>query len=73
MLSTTSLAGKTIQWSKVTSTNAIVSQLEIPPGKYYPFHTDDPLRKMANLLLLTEISRSNSGATSMEICSIPAL
>ncbi len=35
------LAGKTIQWSKVTSTNAIVSQLEIPPGKYYPFHTDD--------------------------------
>ena len=35
------LGGKTIQWSKVTSTNAIVSQLEIPPGKYYPFHTDD--------------------------------
>ncbi len=35
------LGGKTTQWSKVTSTNAIVSQLEIPPGKYYPFHTDD--------------------------------
>src|SRR5580700_10174638 len=32
------LGDKTIQWSKVTSTNAIVSQLEIPPGKYYPFH-----------------------------------
>ena len=35
------LGGKTLQWSKVTSTNAIVSKLEIPPGKYYPFHTDD--------------------------------
>src|SRR5580692_7019922 len=32
------LGDKTIQWSKVTSTNAIVSQLEIPPGKYHPFH-----------------------------------
>src|SRR6202166_5206337 len=32
------LGDKTIQWSKVTSVNAIVSQLEIPPGKYYPFH-----------------------------------
>jgi hypothetical protein len=32
------LADKTIQWSTVTSTNAIVSQMEIPPGKYYPFH-----------------------------------
>jgi len=32
------LGNKTIQWSKVTSNNAIVSQLEIPPGKYYPFH-----------------------------------
>ncbi len=31
---------KTIQWSKVTSTNAIVSQMEIPPGKYYPFHAE---------------------------------
>src|ERR1700719_461370 len=30
---------KTIQWSKVASSNAIVSQMEIPPGKYYPFHT----------------------------------
>ncbi|PYX20906.1 MAG: hypothetical protein DMG82_20480 [Acidobacteria bacterium] len=29
---------KTIQWGKVTSTGAIVSRLEIPPGKYYPFH-----------------------------------
>ena len=35
------LGDKTIQWSKVTSTNAIVSQLEIPPGKYYPFHATD--------------------------------
>ncbi len=32
------LGDKTIQWGKVTSTSAIVSQLEIPPGKYYPFH-----------------------------------
>ena len=32
------LGGKTIQWSKVTSTHAVVSQMEIPPGKYYPFH-----------------------------------
>src|SRR5579863_8961412 len=38
---------KTIQWSKVASTNAIVSQMEIPPGKYYPFHpgTDDSAAK----------------------------
>jgi hypothetical protein len=34
------LGGKAIQWNKVTSTNAIVSRLEIPPGKYYPFHVD---------------------------------
>jgi len=31
---------RTIQWNKVTSTNAIVSQMEIPPGKYYPFHAE---------------------------------
>jgi len=34
------LGDKTIQWNKVTSTNAIVSQMEIPPGKYYPFRTE---------------------------------
>jgi hypothetical protein len=34
------LGDKTIQWGKVTSTSAIVSQLEIPPGKYYPFHAE---------------------------------
>ncbi|HXR15080.1 MAG TPA: hypothetical protein VN777_02615 [Terriglobales bacterium] len=34
------LGGKTIQWSKVSSTNAIVAQMGIPPGKYYPFHAD---------------------------------
>jgi hypothetical protein len=34
------LGDKTIQWSEITSTNAIVSQLEIPPGKYYPFHAE---------------------------------
>jgi hypothetical protein len=41
------LKDKTIQWSKVTSTNAIVNQLEIPPGKYYPFHppTDTSVKK----------------------------
>jgi Polysaccharide deacetylase len=32
------LGDKTIQWNKVTSTNAIVGQMQIPPGKYYPFH-----------------------------------
>jgi Polysaccharide deacetylase len=31
------LGDKTIQWSKITTTSAIVRQLEIPPGKYYPF------------------------------------
>jgi hypothetical protein len=34
------LGDKTIQWSKISSTNEIVSQLEIPPGKYYPFHAE---------------------------------
>ena len=34
------LGDKTIQWSKVSSTNAIVSQMEIPPGKYYPFYAE---------------------------------
>ena len=34
------LGDKTIQWSKVTSTNAIVNRMEIPPGKYYPFHAE---------------------------------
>jgi hypothetical protein len=34
------LGDKTIQWSKVSSTNAIVAQMGIPPGKYYPFHAD---------------------------------
>jgi hypothetical protein len=32
------LGDKTIQWGKVTATNTIVDQMEIPPGKYYPFH-----------------------------------
>jgi hypothetical protein len=31
------LGDKTIQWSKVRSTNLIVKQMDIPPGKYYPF------------------------------------
>lgn len=34
------LGDKTIQWNIVTSTNAIVGQMEIPPGKYYPFHAE---------------------------------
>ena len=34
------LGDKTIQWNRVISTNAIVSQMEIPPGKYYPFHAE---------------------------------
>jgi hypothetical protein len=32
------LGDKTIQWNKVTTTSAIVGEMEIPPGKYYPFH-----------------------------------
>ena len=35
------LGDKTIQWSKITSTNAIVNRMEIPPGKYYPFHAEN--------------------------------
>jgi Polysaccharide deacetylase len=31
------LGDRTIQWSKITTTSAVVSRLEIPPGKYYPF------------------------------------
>jgi len=34
------LGDKTIQWGKVTTTNTIVDQMEIPPGKYYPFHSE---------------------------------
>jgi hypothetical protein len=32
------LRDKTIQWSPVSGSSAVVRQLEIPPGKYYPFH-----------------------------------
>jgi len=31
------LGDKTTQWSSVTGAYAIVSQMDIPPGKYYPF------------------------------------
>src|ERR1700676_3695839 len=41
------LGDKTIQWSKVTSTNAIVSQLQIPPGEYYPFHAESGIGSSA--------------------------
>jgi hypothetical protein len=34
------LGDKTTQWSNVTGTNAIVRQMEIPPGKYYPFSAE---------------------------------
>ncbi len=34
------LGDKTIQWNKVISTNAIIKQMEIPPGKYYPYHAE---------------------------------
>jgi Polysaccharide deacetylase len=34
------LGDKTIQWGKVTTSNIIVDQMEIPPGKYYPFHAE---------------------------------
>jgi Polysaccharide deacetylase len=39
------LGDQTIQWSKITSTHAIVSELEIPPGKYYPFHAEGSAQK----------------------------
>ncbi len=32
------LRDKTIQWSQVSGSSAVVRQMEIPPGKYYPFH-----------------------------------
>jgi len=31
------LGDKTTQWSSIKGTSAVVSQMEIPPGKYYPF------------------------------------
>jgi hypothetical protein len=34
------LGDSTIQWNRVLSTNAIVGRMEIPPGKYYPFHAE---------------------------------
>ena len=33
-----SLGDKTIRWGAATAPGAIVRQMEIPPGKYYPFH-----------------------------------
>jgi len=32
------LRDNTIQWGPMSGSSAIVSQMEIPPGKYYPFH-----------------------------------
>jgi hypothetical protein len=34
------LGDKTIQWSTVAGTHAIVNRMEIPPGKYYPFQVE---------------------------------
>ena len=34
------LGDKTIQWSSVKGTSAIVGEMEIPPGKYYPFASE---------------------------------
>jgi hypothetical protein len=34
------LGDKTTQWGNVTGTNAIVRQMDIPPGKYYPFSVE---------------------------------
>ena len=31
------LGDKTTQWGNVAGTNATVRQMDIPPGKYYPF------------------------------------
>ena len=62
------LAGKTIQWSRVTSTNAIVGQLEIPPGKYYPFHTDDT---QENGQSLTPRQKFRGRTPALQIWSLP--
>lgn len=35
-----SLGDKTIQWGPAMAPSAIVRQMEIPPGKYYPFHAE---------------------------------
>ena len=34
------LGDKTTQWGTVTGTDAIVREMDIPPGKYYPFSTE---------------------------------
>ena len=34
------LGDKTTQWSSVKGTSAIVGEMEIPPGKYYPFPSE---------------------------------
>ena len=34
------LGDNTIQWSSVKGTSAIVGEMEIPPGKYYPFPSE---------------------------------
>jgi hypothetical protein len=34
------LGDQTIQWSSVKGTSAIVGEMEIPPGKYYPFPSE---------------------------------
>jgi hypothetical protein len=42
------LGDKTTQWSSIKGTSAVVSEMEIPPGKYYPFRSEtgasDPAR-----------------------------
>ena len=68
------LGDKTTQWGTVTSTvpllvkwkylreNTIRSMRKVPP----------PLQRVAHQLSPAGTSRSSSGATNMEICSIPA-
>ena len=34
------LGDKTTQWGSVKGTSAIVGEMEIPPGKYYPFSSE---------------------------------
>ena len=34
------LGDKLVQWHKLTTTSTVVHQLQIPPGKYYPYHAE---------------------------------
>jgi hypothetical protein len=41
------LGDKTTQWGSVKGTSAIVGEMEIPPGKYYPFASENSASDLA--------------------------